>query len=133
MQTDQQGARICILPARGGSKRIPRKNIRMFHGHPLIHYPIAVARASGLFDRIICSTEDDEIAAVAREAGAEAPFRRPAHLADDHTVTADVLMHALAELEKDQPVAAICCLYPTAVFVRAETLHESYRQMTSLE
>ncbi|MCW5752420.1 MAG: pseudaminic acid cytidylyltransferase [Alphaproteobacteria bacterium] len=121
--------RVCVIPARGGSKRIPRKNIRYFHGRPLIHYPIATARMSGLFDRIVCSTDDDEIAAVAHDAGAEVPFRRPAALADDFTVTADVLMHAIGELEREAPIDYICCLYPTAVFVQAQVLLESYQLM----
>lgn len=119
---------IAIIPARGGSKRIPRKNIREFCGKPMIAWPIAAAARSGLFDRIVVSTDDEEIAQVAREAGAETPFMRPAELADDHTGTTDVVLHALkwasdAGLEVD----AACCIYATAAFVAPDDLAAAYR------
>jgi len=87
--------RIAIIPARGGSKRIPRKNIKLFCGKPMIAYAIEVALATQLFDKIIVSTEDEEIAAVANQWGAETPFLRPKELADDYTITNDVIKHAI--------------------------------------
>lgn len=114
---------IAVIPARGGSKRIPRKNIRSFAGKPMIHWPIAAAAASGLFDRIIVSTDDDEIAAVAEAAGAQAPFRRPAKLSDDHCGTLEVIAHAARwALEQGWALANICCIYPTAPFIQPEDL-----------
>src|SRR5687768_12205675 len=109
---------IAIIPARGGSKRIPRKNVRPFCGRPMIAWPIAAATASGLFDHILVSTEDAEIADVARQAGAEVPFTRPVELADDHSGTTDVVLHALSwAIEAGWPVEAACCIYATAAFV----------------
>ena len=113
------GGDLCLIPARGGSKRIPRKNVRPFAGRPMILWPLAAARASGLFDRIVVSTDDAEIAALARDHGAET-LDRPAALADDHATTRDVVLHALDTLT-DLP-DALCCLYATAPFVRAEDL-----------
>ena len=114
---------IAIIPARGGSKRIPRKNIREFRGKPMIAWPLEVAVDSGLFDRVIVSTDDDEIAEVAGQFGASAPFRRPANLADDHTGTTDVIAHATRWL-LDQGIEFehVCSIYPTAPFLRAEDL-----------
>ena len=89
---------IAIIPARGGSKRIPRKNIKQFCGKPMIAWSIEAAKISGLFERIICSTDDEEIAFVAREFGAETPFLRPAELSDDHTGTIPVVSHAIKKL-----------------------------------
>ena len=86
---------IAVIPARGGSKRIPRKNIRPFCGRPMIGWSIAAARASGCFSRVVVSTDDAEIAEVARAAGAEVPFLRPAELSDDHTGTLEVIQHGL--------------------------------------
>lgn len=107
---------ICILPARGGSKRIPRKNIREFCGQPMIAWPLRAAIESGCFARIIVSTDDDEIAQVAQSCGAEVPFRRPPALADDHTPTVPVIADAIAQLGLG-PDVPVCCLYPTAPFV----------------
>jgi pseudaminic acid cytidylyltransferase len=105
--------RLAIIPARGGSKRIPRKNIRDFAGKPMIAYAIDAARASGAFDRVIVSTDDPEIAAIALRWGAEVPFTRPADLADDHTPTVPVIAHAIAECRGlGWPVAWACCIYP---------------------
>lgn len=112
---------VCVIPARGGSKRIPRKNVALFHGRPMIGWPIAAARASGLFSRIVVSTDDPQIAEVARAEGAEVPFLRPAALADDFTPTVPVIAHAVGELAL-RPDAAVCCLYATAPMVRAEDL-----------
>ena len=122
---------IAIIPARGGSKRIPRKNVRSFCGRPMIAWPIAAAAASGLFDHILVSTDDPEIADVARQAGAEVPFLRPAELADDHCGTTDVVVHALSwAIEAGWPVEAACCIYATAAFVSAEDLVAARRLLS---
>lgn len=113
---------VAIIPARGGSKRIPRKNIRDFCGKPMIAWSIETAKESHLFDRIIVSTDDDEIAEVAQRYGAEVPFRRPTELADDYTPTVPVVAHALAELGGADSVSAACCIYATAPFVSAADL-----------
>lgn len=115
--------RLAVIPARGGSKRIPRKNIRDFCGQPMIAWSIAAARSSGCFDRIIVSTDDDTIAEVARANGAEVPFRRPAILSDDHTGTVPVVAHAIrwAQEEGADP-QVVCCLYATAPFMRPADL-----------
>jgi pseudaminic acid cytidylyltransferase len=112
-----------IIPARGGSKRIPRKNIRLFAGRPMIAWPIAAALKSGLFTRIIVSTDDAEIAAVAREHGAEAPFVRPPEIADDHAGTDAVILHALDWLSaQNTPATRFCCIYATAAFLSSDDL-----------
>ena len=90
---------LCVIPARGGSKRIPQKNIKEFCGKPIIAYSIEVAKASGLFDKIIVSTDDNEIAKVAKQYGAEVPFIRPAELSDDYTGTTPVIAHAIRFME----------------------------------
>ena len=115
--------RLAVIPARGGSKRIPRKNVREFCGRPMIAWSIAAARESGCFDRIVVSTEDDEIADVARAAGACVPFRRPADLSDDHTGTAPVVAHAVRWVRQAGfDPGNICCIYATAPFIRPEDL-----------
>jgi pseudaminic acid cytidylyltransferase len=117
--------RLALIPARGGSKRIPRKNVRPFAGRPMIEWPIQVALTSGCFDRIVVSTDDAHIAEVARAAGAEAPFVRPAALADDHTGTIAVLRHAIGELLPQHGRGDfVCCLYATAPFVRPQDLRD---------
>ena len=122
---------IAIIPARGGSKRIPRKNMRSFCGRPMIAWPIAAAAASGLFAHILVSTDDAEIADIARQAGAEVPFLRPAELSDDHRGTTDVIVHALSWAhEAGWSVEAACCIYATAAFASAELLIEA-RQLLS--
>ncbi len=114
---------IAVIPARGGSKRIPRKNIRDFCGKPMIAWSIETARQSGLFEHIIVSTDDDEIASVARAYGAEVPFKRPAELADDHAGTTEVIAHATRWLmDQGWVLETVCCLYATAPFVRIEDL-----------
>jgi N-acylneuraminate cytidylyltransferase len=114
---------VAIIPARGGSKRIPGKNIKIFAGYPMISYSITAARESGVFNRIIVSTDDDEIANVARSCGAEVPFRRPAHLADDRASTEDVLVNALETLrENGETFEHACCIYATAPFIDAKDL-----------
>lgn len=123
---------VAIIPARGGSKRIPRKNIRTFHGRPIIAYSIDAALQSGLFARVLVSTDDEEIAAVAEACGAEAPFRRPATLADDHTGTNAVVEHALQWLEsRHQLPEFCCCIYATAPFITAAHLQEAHRLLLS--
>jgi len=112
---------LAILPARGGSKRIPRKNIRPFAGRPMLAWPLAAAREAGCFARIVVSTDDAEIAEVARGEGAEVPFLRPAGLADDFTPTAAVVAHAVEALGCG-PDTAVCCIYPTAPFLTAADL-----------
>lgn len=117
--------KIAIIPARGGSKRIPGKNIKLFAGQPIIAYSIKAALKSGLFQRVIVSTDSEEIAAVARAHGAETPFIRPAALADDFTTTADVILHALDWLTAhDTPATHACCLYATAPFIQTQFLCE---------
>lgn len=114
---------IAIIPARAGSKRIPGKNIKLFAGRPMIEYPIRTALESGLFNRVIVSTENDQIAEVAMRAGAEVPFRRPADLADDMTHTGEVLVHALRALSEDVELPEIfCCIYPTSPFLEIKYL-----------
>jgi pseudaminic acid cytidylyltransferase len=122
--------RLAVIPARGGSKRIPRKNLKLFSGRPVIGYSIEVARNSGLFDRIVVSTDDEEIAAVARSQGAEVPFMRPASLADDHTGTLPVVGHAIRALMALQlEPTFVCCIYPTAPLLQPESLREAYRKL----
>src|SRR5580693_1050321 len=123
---------VAIIPARGGSKRIPRKNIRLFAGKPIIAYSIAAAQKCDLFDRIVVSTDDAEIAAVARDYGAEAPFVRPADLSDEHTGTIAVTGHALTWLAENGCNAEIgCCVYATAPFLTAEDLRRGYDLLIS--
>lgn len=124
--------RLCVIPARGGSKRIPRKNIKPFAGLPMIAHSIAAARASGLFSRIVVSTDDAEIAEIARMHGAEIPFIRPAALSNDHAGTIPVIAHAIETLAARRgPADAVCCLYATAPFVRAGDLREGLRLLES--
>lgn len=120
--------KIAVIPARGGSKRIPRKNIRPFAGRPMIAYAIDTARRSGLFKHVVVSTDDPEIAAAARNLGAEVPFRRPAELSDDYTPTVPVVAHAITECRAlGWPVSQVCCLYPAIPFVRPEDIAEALR------
>ncbi len=115
--------KLAVIPARGGSKRIPRKNVRPFCGQPMIVWSIAAARESGCFDRVIVSTDDAEIAQVAREAGAEVPFIRPAELSDDHAGTIPVVRHATEwQAAQGEAPELVCCLYATAPFVRGVDL-----------
>lgn len=112
--------RIAVIPARGGSKRIPRKNIKLFHGKPMLAYSIEAAKASGCFDKIIVSTDDIEIADIARQYGADVPFIRPTEIADDHATTMDVIQHAIGWCEsQNMSVDLLCCIYATAPFISA--------------
>lgn len=119
---------IAILPARGGSKRIPRKNIKPFCGRPAIGWPIDAARASALFSRIVVTTDDAEIADVAISLGAEAPFLRDPALADDYAGTTEVIRDAVSRLglAGETPV---CCIYPTALFLAAADLAEGLAKL----
>jgi len=119
---------ICIIPARGGSKRIPRKNIKEFLGKPIIAYSIEAALESCCFDQIIVSTDDDEIAEVARKYGSQVPFIRPAELSNDFAGTLPVVRHAIEQLDSNNTIESVCCLYATAPFVNAKTIYESYEQ-----
>ena len=110
--------KLCVIPARGGSKRIPRKNIRDFCGKPMIAWSIEVAHASSCFDQVIVSTDDEEIAEVALHWGAEVPFRRPVELSGDFAGTTPVISHAVQWfLDSGREIEAVCCLYATAPFV----------------
>jgi len=119
--------RVAIIPARGGSKRIPRKNIRLFAGKPMIVWSIEAARASGLFDHVLVSTDDAEIAEVAQAAGAEVPFVRPPELSDDHTGTGAVVLHSLQwVIDHWGRPDSVCVLYATAPFVTPERIRQGY-------
>ncbi|WP_227287975.1 pseudaminic acid cytidylyltransferase [Boseongicola sp. H5] len=112
---------VAVIPARGGSGRIPRKNMKMFCGRPMIAWSIAACRTAGCFDRIVVSTDDTEIADVATSEGAEVPFRRPDELADDFATTLDVMAHAAEALELHDK-AIVACVYATAPFLTGATV-----------
>lgn len=119
---------VCIITARGGSKRIPRKNIKDFCGKPIIAYSICAALNSGIFDEVMVSTDDQEIADVARRYGAKVPFLRSEKNSDDYATTADVLAEVLEEYAKQgRSFSAMCCIYPTAPFITAEKLRSAYK------
>jgi pseudaminic acid cytidylyltransferase len=117
---------ICIIPARGGSKRIPRKNIKDFCGKPMIAWSIEAAKKSNIFSKILVSTDDEEIASLAKSFGVEVPFLRPHDLADDYATTGAVMAHACQWI-KDEGISSesVCCLYPTAPFVQPSDLKEA--------
>lgn len=117
---------VAIITARGGSKRIPRKNIKEFLGKPIIKYSIQAALASGIFDEVMVSTDDEEIAAIAKEAGASVPFMRSADAANDFATTTDVIKEVLLQYrENGRDFQYACCVYPTAPFVTAECLKDA--------
>ncbi|MDD4294169.1 MAG: pseudaminic acid cytidylyltransferase [Candidatus Omnitrophica bacterium] len=119
---------IAIIPARGGSKRIPRKNIKNFCGSPIIKYPIEAALNSGLFDKVIVSTDDIEISEIGKSYGAEIPFLRSAKTSQDDATTMDVLREVLRMLSDTKVLfSSICCVYPTSVFVTATILKETFK------
>jgi len=121
---------VAIIPARGGSKRIPRKNIKDFFGKPLIAYSIEVALDSGLFDRVIVSTDDQEIAKIAKEHGAEVPFIRPCELSDDFTSTGDVVNHALKYLQDEgEEIDFVCTIYATAPLLQVKYLIKGFQEL----
>lgn len=121
---------VAIIPARGGSKRIPRKNIKAFHGKPLIAYSIEVALASKLFDKVIVTTDDEEIADIAKQYGAEVPFLRPKELSDDFTGTEDVINHAIHYLKENGEVFEyVCTIYATAPLLQEKYLIEGFDKL----
>lgn len=123
---------VAVIPARGGSKRIPRKNIRPFCGKPIIAYSIETALATGLFSSVLVTTDDEEIAEVAKEFGAEVPFLRPAELSDDMTGTTPVFRHAIQWcLDNDRKVAAACCIYATAPFTTAADIRKGFDSLSN--
>lgn len=120
--------RVAVIPARGGSKRIPRKNVKVFCGKPMIAWSIEQAKVSECFDRIIVSTDDMEIADVARQCGVEVPFIRPDELSNDYATTGQVMSHAVAWLQRESVIQAACCIYATAPFLSAEDIQHGYRK-----
>lgn len=124
--------RLAVIPARGGSKRIPRKNIRSFAGKPMIAWPIEAALQSCCFDQVIVSTDDAEIADIARASGAKVPFMRPETLSDDHTGTTPVIRNAIEWFVAQGIVPEqVCCIYATAPFVRPEDIRKGLEVLNS--
>jgi pseudaminic acid cytidylyltransferase len=124
---------LAVIPARGGSKRIPRKNIKEFCGKPIIAYSIIAAVESGRFDEVMVSTDDEEIARIAVRYGAKVPFMRSADMSTDHVTTAPVLLEVLSEYAKrNRTFNSICCIYPTAPFVTASKLSSAIEQLEEL-
>lgn len=122
--------RLAIITARGGSKRIPRKNIKPFLGKSILAYSIEAAVACGLFDEVMVSTEDEEIAEIAKRYGAKVPFYRSEKTAGDFATTNDVLLEVIEEYEKrGQFFDVACCIYPTAPFVTAEKIKDAMGQL----
>lgn len=122
--------KIAMIPARGGSKRIPRKNIRPFAGKPAIAHAIDAAKDAGIFDLILVSTDDTEIAKVAEQYGAAVPFMRPAKISDDHATTLDVIKHTLEWAESNgHKTEALCCIYPVNPFLEASDLKKGYETL----
>lgn len=123
---------VAIIPARGGSKRIPKKNIKLFHGKPLIAYSIEVAIKSKLFSKVIVSTDDEQIAKIAQKYGADVPFLRPLELSDDFTGTGAVINHAVEFLQNsNKKIDFVCTIYATAPFLEEKYLLEGYKKLKS--
>ena len=123
---------VAIITARGGSKRIPRKNIRSFCGSPILNYSVKAALESSIFDKVIVSTDDLEIAEVAKQAGAEVPFLRSSATSNDYATTAEVISEVLQDYEKQSEVFQYaCCIYPTAPFVTSEKLKTAFELLKS--
>lgn len=121
---------LAIIPARGGSKRIPRKNIKHFLGKPIIAYSIEAALKSNLFNEIMVSTDDEEIARISRKYGANVPFFRSAENSSDYATTEDVILEVLSLYgEHGRCFDNVCCLYSTAPFVTADRLNEAFRKI----
>ena len=121
---------VAIITARGGSKRIPRKNVKEFLGKPILAYSIEAAVASGIFDRVMVSTDDEEIARVAKQYGAEVPFFRSEATSNDYATTNDVLLEVLSEYEKrGENFEMACCIYPTAPFITETKLKAAVEQL----
>lgn len=124
--------KIAVIPARGGSKRIPRKNIKLFRDKPMIAWSIEAAKKSSLFDLIVVSTDDTEIANVAKQWGAEVPFMRPAELSNDYANTTEVIAHATQwALDQGFDVEAVCCIYATAPFVQVADINRGWDALQS--
>ncbi|MBT8633194.1 pseudaminic acid cytidylyltransferase [Polynucleobacter paneuropaeus] len=124
--------KVAVIPARGGSKRIPRKNIKSFNGKPMIAWSIEVAKLSGLFDHIIVSTDDEEIAEVSRHWGAEVPFTRPAEISGDYAETTKVIGHTTQwMLDEGLHLESVCCIYATAPFIQVEDIKRGNRALDS--
>lgn len=122
--------KLAVIPARGGSKRIPRKNIRPFAGQPMIGYAIEAARNSGAFDDIVVSTDDAEIAEVSQRLGARVPFLRPPELSDDQTPTVPVIAHAIRTLaEQGTRAELVCCIYPGVPLLQPAVLRQGLEQL----
>jgi len=122
--------KIAIIPARGGSKRIPKKNIKEFSGKPIIAWSIEAAKMCKMFDRIIVSTDDYEIAAIAKQYGADVPFMRPKHLADDYTGTSAVVKDVIQNIHKNgEQISYVCCIYATAPFISSKYLIKAYKDL----
>lgn len=123
--------KLAVIPARGGSKRIPRKNVKPFCGRPIIEWSIEAALESACFDRVLVSTDDPEIAEQARRSGAEAPFVRPAELSDDHTGTIPVVRHAVQwQTVNGARAEWVCCIYATAPFLRSSDLRRGFETLS---
>tara|TARA_B100000787_G_scaffold159071_1_gene136925 strand:+ start:3816 stop:4517 length:702 start_codon:yes stop_codon:yes gene_type:complete len=121
---------LCVIPARGGSKRIKHKNIKMFNGKPIIAYSIEAALKSKCFSKVIVSTDDNEIAEVAEKFGAYVPFVRPSNLSNDFAGTIPVVKHAINWMEKNNnKFDNVCCLYATAPFIRPDIISKAYEQL----
>jgi len=126
--------KLAVIPARGGSKRIPRKNIKVFNSKPIIAWSIEAARQSGCFDRIIVSTDDEEIAELARKWGADVPFVRPRSLSDDYTGTIPVIAHAIQwQQENGERPDEVCCIYATAPFIRVADLQHGLQLLEQID
>lgn len=122
--------KLAVITARGGSKRIPRKNIKDFCGRPILAYSIEAAKDSGLFDEVMVSTDDEEIAAIAESYGAKVPFLRSADSSSDYATTTDVLLEVVGAYQKrGNNFTWLCCLYPTAPFVTAEKLKRAFQKL----
>lgn len=122
--------RVAIIPARGGSKRLPRKNIRPFHGKPILHYPIAAAKASRLFDDVIVTTDDEEIATVAMLGGCSTVIKRPPELASDTATTAAAIRHAVQYLTREGAgLEHVCCIYPCTPLILPADFHAGFNRL----
>ena len=130
MVFDGKAMKLAVIPARGGSKRIPRKNIRPFCGKPIIAYSIEAAKSSQLFDEVMVSTDDAAIAEIAKQYGAKVPFLRSAEASSDHATTAEAVLEVVEQYRKTgAEFAYICCIYPTAPFVTARKLAIAFRML----
>ena len=124
--------KIAIIPARGGSKRIPKKNSKLFSGFPMISWAIKTAQKSNLFDAVVVSTDDEKIAEISEKLGAQIPFIRPKELSDDLTPTVPVIAHGVKFLmDKGWALEYACCIYPCSPFLRSDDLSEAYELIES--